>query len=463
MRACERQSEEEASEACREVDTIVSMSMVGDETQTIRALLESQLTDAALSERLEQCLLRSNGNANHNTYLWQDAEWSRRELARALERRAAAGGKSSGLELAGVPVSLKDCFDLAGTRTTLGSRFYAERNPVAQMDSWVAARLRAMGAVITGKTHLHALAYGITGENRDYGDCVQPRNAGWLTGGSSSGAVASVQEGSALAAIGTDTGGSVRVPAALCGLVGYRSSLGRGSWQGGHHLAQSFDTIGWLFRHLEDAPLLAQLFDAERGRESAEAATRFAYVDAEYLRDCEPEVKESYDACVEELRGLGLKAAQVAVPWWEEAQEIFAAVQAWEAARIHAENGAGDFAVFEAPIEQRLKWGAGIGDDEMAALRQRHREFGARIAALLGEHEMVVLPCAPVACLRAGEDHTSIRARLLRYTAPASLGGLPALAVPFAAGGMQVLAARGDDARLLTLAERMGRARRAAR
>ena len=85
------------------------------------------------------------------------------------------------------------------------------------------------------------------------------------------------------------------------------------------------------------------------------------------------------------------------------------------------------------------------------------------MGALVGEHELVVLPCAPVACLRAGEDHTSIRARLLRYTAPASLGGLPALAVPFVAGGMQVLAANGSDARLLTLAERMGQARRAAR
>lgn len=435
------------------------MSLVGNKTQSIRALLESQPTDAALSELLEQCLLRSNRNANHNTYLWQDAEWSRRELASALERRAAAGDRTSGLELAGVPVSLKDCFDLAGTRTTLGSRFYAERNPVAQTDSWVAARLRAMGAVMTGKTHLHALAYGITGENRDYGDCVQPRNAAWLTGGSSSGAVASVQEGSALAAIGTDTGGSVRVPAALCGLVGYRSSLGWGSWQGGHHLAQSFDTIGWLFQHLEDAPLLARLFDAKPKQEPVASLARVAFVDGEYLRDCEPEVMESFDACLDELRGLGLKATQVEVPWWEEAQEIFAAVQAWEAARIHAANGAGDFAVFEAPIQQRLRWGAGIADDEIAALRLRHEQFSARMAALLGEHELVVMPCAPVATLRVGEDHTSIRARLLRYTAPASLGGLPALAVPFAAGGMQVLAARGDDARLLTLAERMGRAR----
>ncbi len=444
-----------------EVDRIVSMTgpkqdTKQSETESIRGWMETQPTEAALRARLEQSLRQSNGNRNRNTYLWQDAEGSHRELERVLARRRT-GEK---LGLAGVPVSLKDCFDLEGTRTTLGSRYYAERNPVAAVDSWVAARLRSMGAVITGKTHLHALAYGITGENRDYGDCTQPRNAAWLTGGSSSGAVASVQEGSALAAIGTDTGGSVRVPAALCGLVGYRSSLGWGSWQGGHHLAQSFDTIGWLFRHLEDAPLLARLFDAERTSEAGAAARRFAYVDEEYLRDCEPEVMASFRACVEELRALGLTATEVRVPWWEEAHEVFAPVQAWEAARIHAEHVAGDFSMFEAPIRQRLEWGARITEEEIADLRQRHDAFRARMAALLDEHELVVFPCAPVASLRAGEDHTSIRARLLRYTAPASLGGLPALAVPFAAGGMQVLAGHGADARLLWLAEKLGEARR---
>ena len=114
--------------------------------------------------------------------------------------------------------------------------------------------------MITGKTHLHPLAYGITGENPEFGDCLQPGDDGALTGGSSSGACASVMEGSAVAAIGTDTGGSIRVPAALCGLAGYRASLGRGDWRGAAHLAPSFDTMGWLFRDLEEAPLLGSFY-----------------------------------------------------------------------------------------------------------------------------------------------------------------------------------------------------------
>ena len=177
-------------------------------------------------------------------------------------RGDAAGRRADRLATAaaalwGLPISVKDCFDLAGAPTSCGVRFYRDLNGIATHDSWLVERLRAAGAVITGKTHLHPLAYGITGENPEFGDCVQPGDAGALTGGSSSGAAASVLEGSAVAAIGTDTGGSVRAPAALCGLAGYRASLGRGDWRGGAHLAQSFDTMGWLFRDLEDAPLLA--------------------------------------------------------------------------------------------------------------------------------------------------------------------------------------------------------------
>ncbi len=411
---------------------------------------------------LGQCLSRSNGNQSRNTYLWQDAEWSRSELLR-VERRvresAANGDAAATLPLAGVPVSLKDCFDLTGTRTTLGSRFYAEREPIAEADSWVAARLRAMGAVITGKTHLHALAYGITGENRDYGDCLQPCDVRLLTGGSSSGAAASVQEGSALAAIGTDTGGSVRVPAALCGLVGYRSSLGWGNWQGAGHLAESFDTIGWLFRDLEDAPLLAQLFAGNLRRDDEARLERFAFVSPAFLRDCESDVFESFTRAVGELRSLGMRGEEVNLPWWEDAQEIFAPIQAAEAARIHD----GHFDAFEGPIRQRLEWGAGLSAAELQTLRERHAEFRARMDDLLAEHTLVLLPCAPVARLVAGEDHTGIRPRLLRYTAPASLAGMPALAVPYSAGGMQMLAARDDDARLLNLASALGASRRAAR
>src|SRR5277367_6200496 len=172
-------------------------------------------------EMAEQALTRANSNAGKNVFLAMDVEKTLRE-SKELPARFPGSAKPA---LYGLPVSLKDLFDLRGFPTSCGSRFYAEHGGVVLEDSAVAARLRSQGAVIVGKTHLHQLAYGITGENPDYGDCVQPRDPSRLTGGSSSGGAAGVQEGSAVAAIGTDTGGSIRVPAALCGLAGYRASI----------------------------------------------------------------------------------------------------------------------------------------------------------------------------------------------------------------------------------------------
>lgn len=419
-----------------------------------RALAEGRVSPLELAE---QALARSNSNASHNTYLWQDAEWTRAEAARAARMPRGTGGPfgDGRSALWGVPVSVKDCFDLAGAPTSCGIRFYQERNGISAYDSGLVEQLRSAGAVIVGKTHLHPLAYGITGENAEFGDCVQPRDAGALTGGSSSGAAASVQEGSAVAAIGTDTGGSVRAPAALCGLAGYRATLGRGNWRGGAHLAESFDTFGWLFRDLEDAPLLAEPF-APAETAPIHAYTRFGFVSDDFLFDCEPEVEAQFHATIQDLQNLGLRGCAVDTGWWTHCFDFFAPIQAWEAARIHA----GHFDNFEATICDRLRWGAQIPPAELTALRVRHEEFRERMDALLAEQQLLLLPATPVARLAAGADHSQTRSRLLRYTVPFSLAGVPAVTLPCATGGMQLAAARGGDEALLALAARIGEQRR---
>jgi Asp-tRNA(Asn)/Glu-tRNA(Gln) amidotransferase A subunit family amidase len=412
------------------------------------ALADGTATPATLSE---QALALSNGNHGQNTYLWQNAAWTRAEAERA---QAMPHGP-----LWGLPVSVKDCFDLAGAPTTCGTYFYRDLNGIATRDSWVVERLRAAGAVITGKTHLHPLAYGITGQNPEYGDCLQPRDATALTGGSSSGAAASVQEGSAVIAIGTDTGGSVRVPAALCGLAGYRASIGHGDWRGGTHLAESFDTMGFLFRDLEDAPLLGDFFPAKDAA-PARPFTRFAVVGDQFLHDCDPRIVDGLRATAGELESLGLEASPIDTSWWEEAIEILAPIQAWEAARLHvAHFGQGLFNTIEPSIRERLEWGAAMGDAEIAALRERHQVFRSRFDALIAEHQLLMLPAAPLARLEAGADHTRTRPRLVRYTAPFSLAGVPVVTVPCATGGMQLAAARGADKALLELAARLGASR----
>jgi aspartyl-tRNA(Asn)/glutamyl-tRNA(Gln) amidotransferase subunit A len=406
-----------------------------------------------------EALAHSNRNAGRNTYLWQEPDWTLAEAERAASMPRGAGGAfADGYSpLWGLPISLKDCFDLAGVPTSCGVRFYRDLHGPAARDSWVAEKLRAVGAVITGKTHLHPLAYGITGENPEFGDCEQPGNPGALTGGSSSGAAASVVEGSAAAAIGTDTGGSIRVPAALCGLVGYRASLGRGDWRGAAHLAQSFDTMGWLYRVLEDGPLLSSFLGPDNLLPPGDFS-RFAFVDSEFLHDCEPAIADSFHAFVAELEVFGLRSTRVDVSWWAQSFEIFAPIQASEAARIHA----GYFDRLEPAIRERLEWGASIPDAEIASLRLRHAEFRSRMDDLLAQHEILLLPASPVARFTVGADHSDTRRRLLRYTTPFSLAGVPVVSVPCAAGGVQMAAARELDESLLALTTRLGAHRRLA-
>jgi aspartyl-tRNA(Asn)/glutamyl-tRNA(Gln) amidotransferase subunit A len=158
------------------------------------------------------------------------------------------------------------------------------------------------------------------------------------------------------------------------------------------------------------------------------------------------------------LEALGLEAHRFDADWWAEAAEIFAPIQAWEAARLHA----GHFDRIQPVIRERLEWGARITPAEIAALRERHAGFNARMGDLFAEHQMLLLPSAPVARLAAGADHSQTRGRLLRYTTPFSLAGVPVVAIPCAVGGMQLAAAAGSDESLLGVAARLGVRRKAA-
>lgn len=427
-------------------------------SSTIRGLrsnlAEGKTRPVALAQ---EALKHANQNASHNTYLWRDPVWTMAEAARA---EAISRGKGGPFDdgrhaLWGLPISVKDCFDLTGSPTTCGVTFYRDLNGIAVEDSWLVRRLRAAGAVITGKTHLHPLAYGITGENPEFGDCVQPGNPGVLTGGSSSGAAASILEGSAVAAIGTDTGGSVRAPAALCGLVGYRASHGRGDWTGGGHLAQSFDTMGWLFGDLEDGPLLASII-APENLEAHVPFTRFAVIDESFLHDCEPVIVEALRSTAKELEALGLRGRTFDPGRWTDSFEIYAPLQAWEAAGIHA----GYFDRFSPTIRQRLEWGARITEAELATLRDRNAAFNSSMDVLFAEHEILLMPATPVTKLPVGADHSQTRPRILRYTAPFSLAGVPVVTVPCELSGVQLAARRESDEALLHLAAMLGAQRK---
>ena len=420
--------------------------------QALRHALASSLTSPQAVAA--EAALNANGNTSHNTYL---TLYTSESQHRAEQLPELFPDPQSRPLLYGVPISIKDCFDVAGSITTCGSRFYAQHNSSAAKNSWVAQRLLDRGAILTGKTHLHQLAYGITGENADYGDCLQPRDASLLTGGSSSGAAASVQEGSALVAIGTDTGGSVRVPSALCGLAGYRTSheVARGEtlWAGGYHLAKTFDTLGILFRDLRDTAVLAEtIFDIIPVPPLT--APRIGYVGNEFLHDCEPGVLTAYEAWKQRLAQQGAALTSFDSTFWDDSPAIYSPIVASEAAAVHS----GNFQQFEPVIAERLVYGASIPNAELQDLRQRLEAFRLKMLLLFQQFDFLIAPCAPISKLRVGQDHTLSRKALLRYTTPASLSGLPAVTLPGEAigaplgTGVQLLAAPMQDAALVAFA-----------
>lgn len=419
--------------------------------ESLRQALASSLTDT--KQVASEAARNANANDSHNTYI---TPYPTESLHRAEQLPHLFPDAKTRPPLYGIPISIKDCFDVAGSVTTCGSRFYAQHNPPAAKNSWVAQRLLDQGAILTGKTHLHQLAYGVTGENADYGDCLQPRDPTLLTGGSSSGAAASVQEGSALVAIGTDTGGSVRVPSALCGLAGYRTSRGVSRetlWAGGYHLAPTFDTIGLLFSDLRDAPALANaIFDIDEVPPPTKI--RIGYTGSEFLHDCDSTVLNAYEIWKQLLTQHGATLTPFDTTFWADSPLIYSPIVASEAAIIHR----GHFPHFEPVIAERLAFGASIPAPELASLRSRLEAFRLQMSALFQQFDFLIAPCAPISKLYAGNDHTESRKAILRYTTPASLAGLPAITLPGEhigaprGTGMQLLTAPMNDASLLAFA-----------
>jgi Asp-tRNA(Asn)/Glu-tRNA(Gln) amidotransferase A subunit family amidase len=394
-------------------------------------------------ELVSIALEQANSSPGKNTYLSIEEADIEHQLS------APSPATEEAQLLRGIPISVKDCFDVRGYRTSFGSKYYLEASDIKRQDSALVQRLRAVGAIITGKTHLNQLAYGLTGENVDFGNCVQFDRPNLLTGGSSSGAAASVLEGSAMAAIGTDTGGSIRFPSSLCSLYGYRASLGVGSWSGGYHLAESFDTIGFLFRHLKDLQLLGKAILNIATEADPGGITRIGLVNPSFYSDAEPEIiagLQKWKGCFRDCEFETFDGIVFA-----EALDITRPIQAHEAAGYHA----GHFDEFEKPIAERLHWGNSLPEDEIEELRRLRLALKQRIGALFDQFDFILLPVAPVSSLENGADHGPVRDNILRYTTPGSVAGLPCLALPNEKGGCQLLGPSGGDAKLLAFATRL--------
>lgn len=351
---------------------------------------------------------------------------------------AFAAGRTDA-PLAGVPYFLKDLFDLAGYPTRAGSSFLADVRPGPTRDAALVQALRTAGAVCAGKTHLHEFAYGITGENPHYGDCEHPQFPGRTTGGSSSGSAAVVAAGIVPFAVGTDTGGSVRTPAAFCGLYGFRMTPGHAWIADAFPLAPSCDTAGWLTRTSAD---LLEVNGALLGLGTSRREPRGCYLE---IGELDPDVAA---ACRETAARLCAPADHATqgqlTDAFAGAAFAYLVLTSTEAACGHAAWFDTHRAQYSPTVWQRLDRGRHWSETEGIATEVRRRFIRHTLASYFLTYDFLVLPATPCAALTKAECDQSHRERVLALTAPASLAGLPVLSAPVAlpsglTAGLQVI------------------------
>jgi amidase/aspartyl-tRNA(Asn)/glutamyl-tRNA(Gln) amidotransferase subunit A len=342
--------------------------------------------------------------------------------AALVERFARAG---SGAGLAGVPYVAKDLFDTAGWPTLAGSTFLPEARPTPPGDSALVTRLAEAGAVLAGKSHTHEFAYGITGENPHYGDCERPGFPGRTTGGSSSGSAALVGAGVVPFALGTDTGGSVRVPAAFCGLHGYRLTPRDRYIRDAVALAPSYDTAGWFTGNAAD---LLTATDLLVGLRTPDREPRGCYLEMPGLdADVAVACRQAALAFTTEAGPAERQALLAAFTRSVDTYNTTVAVEAWEVHRGWAERFRERYSE---PVWQRLNRVHGITPAQVAAARADTEAIRETWETYFSSHDFLVMAASPMPALTKAECTLENRGRILALTAPASIGGLPVLTLP---------------------------------
>ena len=391
-------------------------------------------------------------------------------LARARQaERELAGGVHRG-PLHGIPVSLKDLFDVAGIPTTAGGGFPVEP---AAMDSAVAERLASSGAVILGKTLLHEFAFGVTSVNPHFGAVRNPWAAERIAGGSSGGSAASVAAGCGFGSIGSDTGGSIRIPAALCGVVGLKPTRGRVSLRGAVPLSWTLDHAGPIARTVRDAALLyaaitghdardpssrdAPFEDALGGIEAGVAGLRVGVWTAG-LAQADPGVAQLVRSAIGALGDAGARVSEVTLPRADELLPTQLTIIGTDAYAFHRERFDQGPERYGEDVRTRIARGRETTGAAYAAARRARGEIRAAFDAVFAGYDAIALPTTVVtAPLREGQDAVATAARLTALTSPFNLTGLPAISVPCGTSdglpvGLQLVGARWREARLLRVA-----------
>jgi aspartyl-tRNA(Asn)/glutamyl-tRNA(Gln) amidotransferase subunit A len=352
--------------------------------------------------------------------------------------------------LHGIPVALKDILDTAGTRTTAASELYQSRVPAE--DAEVVQRLRRAGAVILGKNNLHEFAYGGSSLVSFFGDVHNPWNAAHIAGGSSGGSAAAVAAGLCYAAIGTDTAGSIREPAALCGCVGIKPTFGRVSTRGVIPLSWSLDHVGPIAATVGDAAAVLQAIagydaldvnsvdvrvsDYVSGLGDAVKLLRVGVPRAYFYDDLDPEVRAAVELALAVIRTLVAEVREVQLADMRIEVPTDRTVQAAESFAFHAENVGRTPELYQPETLRRIRSGENISAAEYILRRRELEEVRRRAQDIFADVDLLVTPTTPlpapaIADLKKDSDELRpAELMLLRNTRPFNVWGLPAVSVP---------------------------------
>jgi amidase/aspartyl-tRNA(Asn)/glutamyl-tRNA(Gln) amidotransferase subunit A len=357
-----------------------------------------------------------------------------RELAEELNggsgsRPTTAGQEPGPPALAGIPYLLKDLFDLAGVPTYAGSTFLNQARGTPAKDSIIARRLHELGAACAGKTHLVEFAAGLFGDNAHYGDCPHPHFSDRLAGGSSSGSAALVAAGVVPFALGSDTGGSVRVPAAFCGLHGFRLSPHDAFIGDAVPLSPTFDTVGWFAANATD---LLTATHALVGTGKTGKEPRGCYLPAKSFGiPFDPDTAAACDrAAARFARPADAATADALRASWIDAIEAYTVTALGEAHAIHRDWLAPYREHYEPGIWQRFSDGGRYTGNQLAKAAATIATVRKAWAQFFAAYDFLVMPCAPFPALPKANCTPGARRQILTLTTPASLGGLPVLTIP---------------------------------
>lgn len=420
-------------------------------------------------------------NRKLNAYLTVTSELALAQAKKAESELYASRGRKGYRDrgaLHGIPISLKDNIYTKDVRTTAGSKIL--RDFVPQRDAVVVSQLKEAGAIILGKTNLHEFAYGVTTNNPHFGPARNPWDLSRIPGGSSGGSAAAVAAGLCYGSIGTDTGGSIRIPAALCGIVGLKPTFGRVSVADVVPLSPRLDCVGPLARSAGDVTLLldpilvrgekeVRLQSAKRTKSPSLRGFRVGVPRDFFLKIVSVEVEYAFESALRVLRKLGATLKEASIPLLQETEDAGNQIAWAEATHYHQHAGwfpdrAADYGE---DVRTRLELGAKVtATMYLQALEQREAFIGGFHAAMAdAKLDALVVPTTPIPAPAIGEETTAVcgsnhptRALLLRNNRPANLAGLPAISISCGLTpdglpvGLQLIGCVTDETLLLRIA-----------